>query len=130
MKFFSIVMFLLIPTVLFGVDDPYDTISIKPMGVNYSKYQGTDKLYIVGECDGLVGNQIVVFQNRPSFEYFENNETFNEEQKELENAIWSEILDNDAEPIIVKGRWHQYNDRMVFLCHQILQLNKNNPKVP
>jgi len=130
MKFFPIVLFLLFPTILFGGDDEYDTISIKPLGVNYSKYQGTNKLYIVGECDGMVGNQIVVFQNRPSFEYFENNETFNVEQKELENAIWAEILDNDTEPIVVKGRWHQYNDRMVFLCHQILNINSNNPKVP
>jgi len=130
MKFFPIVLFLLFPTILFGGDDEYDTISIKPLGVNYSKYQGTNKLYIVGECDGMVGNQIVVFQNRPSFEYFENDETFNMEQKELENAIWTEILDNDTEPIVVKGYWHQYNDRMVFLCHQILKINSNNPKVP
>jgi len=130
MKFLPLVLLLLIPTMLFGEDDPYDTISIKPLGVNYSKYQGTNKLYIVGECDGMEGNQIVVFQNRPSFEYFEDNETFKVEQKELEDAIWVEILDNDVEPIVVKGRWHQYNDRMVFLCHQILKLNDNSPKVP
>jgi hypothetical protein len=27
----------------------------------------------------------------------------------------------------VKGRWHQYNERMVFLCHQILKLNEQQP---
>lgn len=130
MKFLSILLLLSLPSVLFGVDDPYDTLSIRPIGVNYSKYAGTDKLYIVGECDGLEGNQIVVFQNRPSFEYFENNETFNTEQKALENAIWDEILDNDNEQIVVIGRWHQYNDRMVFLSHQILKLNDLTPQVP
>ena len=115
----------ILPLNLFGEGDGFDTLSIMPIGVDYSKYPGTDKLFIVGECEGMEGNQIVVFQNRPSFDFFENNETYKAEQKELENAIWAEILDKDSEPIVVKGRWHQYNDRKVFLCHQILQLNKN-----
>ncbi len=130
MKFLTLLFLLSLPTVLFGVDDSYDTLSIRPIGVNYSKYAGTDKLYIVGECDGMQGNQIVVFQNRPSFEYFESNDVFNTEQKALENAIWDEILDNDNEQIVVIGRWHQYNDRMVFLSHQIVKLNNVTPQVP
>ncbi len=117
-------MLFIFPLSLFGEDDDFDTLSIKPIGADYSKYPGTDKLYIVGECEGMEGNQIVIFQNRPCFDFFENNETYQEEQKELEKAIWVEILDNDSEPIVVKGRWHQYNDRTVFLCHQILKLNK------
>ena len=118
-------LFFILPLNLFGEGDDFDTLSIKPIGVDYSKYPGTDKLFIVGECEGMEGNQVVVFQNRPSFDFFENNEAYKAEQKELENAIWAEILDNDSEPIVVKGRWHQYNDRKVFLSHQILQLNKN-----
>ena len=120
-------LFFILPLNLFGEGDDFDTLSIKPIGVDYSKYPGTDKLFIVGECEGMEGNQVVVFQNRPSFDFFENNEAYKAEQKELENAIWAEILDNDSEPIVVKGRWHQYSDRKVFLCHQILQLNKNKP---
>jgi hypothetical protein len=114
----------ILPLSLYGENDEFDTLSIKPIGVDYSKYSGNDKLYIVGECDGMEGNQIVVFQNRPSFDFFENDEAYKEEQKELEQAIWAEILDHDAEPIMVKGRWHQYNDKMVFLCHEILKMNK------
>ena len=113
------------PISLFGETGEFDTLSIKPIGVDYSKYTGNDKLYIVGECEGMSGNQIVIFQNRPSFDFFEKNETYKEEQKELEKAIWEEILDNDEETIVVKGRWHQYNNRMVFLCHQILEMNKS-----
>ena len=121
----NVFLFLLfiLPLSLFGGNDSYDTLSILPIGVDYSKYLGTDKLYIVGECEGRVGNQIVIFQNRPSFDFFEDNQHYNDEQLELEKEIWSEILDKDAEPIVVKGRWHKYNDRMVFLCHQILSLN-------
>lgn len=115
----------ILPLSVFGENDSYDTLSIRPIGVDYSKYPGTDKLYIVGECEGMAGNQIVIFQNRPSFDFFENNQNYSTEQIELEKAIWSEILDSDSEPIVVKGRWHKYNDRMVFLCHQILSLNKN-----
>jgi hypothetical protein len=111
----------------FAVEGEYETISVKPIGVDYSKYSGIDKLYMVGECAGMTGNQIVVFQNRPSFDFFENDETYCDEQKELEQAIWSEILDCDSEAIVVKGRWHQYNERMVFLCHQILKLNEQQP---
>jgi hypothetical protein len=112
------------PAMLFGSDDDFDTLSIKPIGVDYSKYQGMNKLYIVGECDGMTGNQIVIFQNRPSFDFFDSDEAYVDEQKELEKAIWEEILDHDAEPIVIKGRWHQYNDRMVFLCHRIVRMNK------
>jgi hypothetical protein len=112
-----------LPLSLFGEDDDFDTLSIKPIGVDYSIYPGIDKLYIVGECEGMEGNQIVVFQNRPSFDFFEDNETYEAEQKELEKAIWEVIHDKDAEPIELKGVWHQYNERMVFLCHQILKLN-------
>lgn len=108
----------------------YDTLEIKPLGLDYSKYSGTDKLYIVGECEGMTGNQIVVFQNRPSFDYFESNESFKVEQKELEKVLWAEILDEDSEPIVVKGRWHEYNGRMVFLSHQILQINKKHVAIP
>lgn len=123
----SILLSLLIalPITLLGEDDEYDTLSIKPIGVDYSKYSGTDKLFMVGECDGKKGNQIVIFQNRPSFDFFEKDDTYKEEQKELENAIWAEILDNDTEPMVIKGKWHEYNDRMVFLCHQILKMDKN-----
>ena len=119
--FFSILISL--PISLFGETDEYDTLSIKPIGVDFSKYPGNDKMYIVGECEGMVGNQIVIFQNRPSFDFFEKNETYKEEQKELEKAIWEEILDNDEESIVLKGKWHNYNDRVVFLCHQILKMN-------
>jgi hypothetical protein len=105
------------------------TLTIRPIGVDYSKYSGTNKLFMVGECKGLSGNQVVVFQNRPSFDYFENDQTYKNEQKELESAIWSEILDKDDEPMILKGRWHKYQDRMVFLCHKIVQLNRANQKV-
>jgi len=117
------VLFIAFPISLFG-EDVYDTLSIKPIGIDYSKYPGNDKMYMVGECDGMEGNQIVIFQNRPTFEFFEKNEIYKDEQKELEKAIWAEILDDDSEPIIVKGKWHQYDDRMVFLCHQILKMNK------
>ena len=113
-----------LPISLIGGGDEYDTLSIKPIGVDYSKYTGTNKLFMVGECEGMKGNQIVVFQNRPAFDFFEKNEIYKDEQKELEKAIWVEILDNDTEPIVVKGKWHEYNDRMVFLCHQILKMNK------
>jgi len=113
-----------LPLTLLGGDDEFDTLSIKPIGVDYSKYSGTNKLFMVGECKGLKGNQIVVFQNRPSFDFFEENQTYKEEQAELEKAIWAEILDNDNEAIIVKGKWHEYNERMIFLCHQIVKMNK------
>lgn len=113
-----------LPLTLLGGDDEFDTLSIKPIGVDYSKYSGTNKLFMVGECKGLKGNQIVVFQNRPSFDFFEENQTYKEEQAELEKAIWAEILDNDNEAIIVKGKWHEYNERMIFLCHQIVKINK------
>ena len=112
------------PFLLFGETEEFDTLSIKPIGVDYSKYTGVDKLYIVGECEGMKGNQIVIFQNRPSFDFFEKDEIYKDEQKELEKALWEEILDNDEEKIVVKGKWHNYNNRYVFLCHQILQLNK------
>ena len=115
---------LLSPIVLLGEDDEFDTLSIKPIGLDYSKYSGIDKMYIVGECEGLEGNQIVIFQNRPAFDFFQKNDDYQVEQKELEKAIWAEILDHDAESIVVKGKWHAYNDRMVFLCHQILKMNK------
>jgi hypothetical protein len=108
----------------FAVDDEFETISVKPIGVDYSKYSGINKLYMVGECDGMTGNQIVVFQNRPSFDFFENDDSYRVEQQELEKAIWSEILDSDSEPIVVKGRWHRYNERMIFLCHQILKMDE------
>ena len=113
-----LVIFLVaLPIALIGGADEYDTLSIKPIGVDYSKYAGTNKLYMVGECEGMKGNQIVIFQNRPAFDFFEKNEGYKDEQKELEKAIWVEILDHDTEPIIVKGKWHEYNDRMIFLCH-------------
>jgi hypothetical protein len=112
------------PFLLFGETDEYDTLSIKPIGVDYSKYTGVDKLYIVGECEGMEGNQIVIFQNRPCFDFFEKDETYRDEQKELEKALWEEILDNDEEKIVVKGKWHKYNNRAAFLCHQILKMNK------
>lgn len=115
-----------LPFTLLGENDEYDTLSIIPIGVDYSKYSGTNKLFIVGECKGMHGNQIVVFQNRPAFDFFEINETYKDEQKELEKAIWKEILDNDSEPIVIKGKWHEYNDRMIFLSHQILKMNKND----
>lgn len=118
-----VALFFIIPLNLFGETDEFDTISVKPIGVNYSKYSGVDKLYLVGECDGKKGNQIIVFQNRPSFDFFENNETYKAEQEDLEKAIWAEILDNDSEPMIIKGKWHEYNERMIFLCHQILKMN-------
>jgi hypothetical protein len=123
-KLISVSLLLLMPTVLFGNDDDYDTISIKPIGLNYSKYQGVNKLYVVGECEGMVGNQVVIFQNRPSFDFFNDDQEYSDEQKELEKVLWQEILDKDAKPIVVRGRWHRYNDKMVFLCHQILHLNK------
>lgn len=125
-----VALFFIIPLNLFGETDEFDTISVKPIGVNYSKYSGVDKLYLVGECDGKKGNQIIVFQNRPSFDFFENNEAYKAEQKDLEQAIWAEILDNDSEPIIVKGIWHEYNERMVFLCHQILKMNSESQPNP
>ena len=117
----------LAPLNLIGGNDDFDTLSIKPIGVDYSKYSGTDKLFLVGECEGMDGNQVVIFQNQPSFEFFENNETYKEEQKDLEQTIWTEILDNDSEAIVVKGRWHKYNEKMVFLCHQILKINEYVP---
>lgn len=117
----------LAPLNLIGGNDDFDTLSIKPIGVDYSKYSGTDKLFLVGECEGMDGNQVVIFQNQPSFEFFENNETYKEEQKDLEQTIWTEILDNDSEAIVVKGRWHKYNEKMVFLCHQILKINEYAP---
>lgn len=119
------VVFILIPISMFGGDkNEYDTIKIKPIGVDYSKYSGTDKLFMVGECEGRKGNQVVIFQNRPSFDFFDNDESYKEEQKELEQAIWNVILDQDAEPMVIRGRWHQYQDRTVFLCNQILKINK------
>ena len=123
-RLFVVVAILVFPLSLMGNDVKYDTLTIKPIGVEYSKYPGINKLYIVGKCEGMEGNQIVVFQNRPSFDYFESDEAYKSEQSELEMAIWAEILDLKANPIIVKGRWHQYNDRMVFLCHQIIKMNK------
>ncbi len=125
-----IILFFLYPFVNIAEDNS-DTqiLTIRPIGVDYSKYLGTNKLYIVGECKGLSGNQVVIFQNRPSFDYFENDQSFKDEQKELELAIWSEILDKDDEPMILKGRWHTYQGKMVFLCHQILHLNQNKQKV-
>ena len=123
---FLLAVLFVLPISLFGEVDDYDTLSIKPIGVDYSKYPGTDKLYMVGECEGLEGNQVVVFQNRPSFDFFEKNDTYQQEQRELEKEIWNEILDNDSEPIIVKGKWHEYNNKMVFLCHQILKMNKTS----
>lgn len=119
-----LILFIAIPMSLFGENDDFDTLSIKPIGIDYSKYPGNDKMYIVGECEGMEGNQIVIFQNRPTFDFFENSDTYKVEQKELEKAIWGEILDHDSEPILVKGKWHQYNDRRVFLCHQILKIDK------
>jgi hypothetical protein len=124
-RIISITLLLLAPIVLFGIDDEYDTISIKPIGLNYSKYQGVNKLYVVGECEGMTGNQVVIFQNRPSFDFFNDDKEYADEQKELEKALWQEILDKEAEPIVVMGRWHRYNDKMVFLCHQILHMNKH-----
>ena len=125
MKILVIALVLLVSFTVQGNDNGYDTLAIKPIGLSYSKYNGTDKLYVVGEVAGMTGNQVVVFQNRPSFEYFEKNDEYLLEQKQLEDAIWEEILDGDDEAIIVTGRWHKYNDRMVFLSHQILQINKN-----
>lgn len=113
-----------------GNDEEYETLAIKPIGVDYSKYQGINKLYMVGECEGMPGNQIVIFQNRPSFDYFENDTTYIEEQRELEKALWQKILKHDNDPILVKGRWHRYNDRMVFLCHQIIRMNPAIPANP
>jgi hypothetical protein len=123
-RFLLSMVFVLVPMVIFGGDNEYDTINIKPIGVDYSKYSGTNKLFMVGECDGKPGNQIVIFQNRPSFDYFENDEAYLSEQKELEKAIWKEILDHDMEPMLLKGRWHRYQDRVVFLCHQILKMDQ------
>ena len=123
------VLLIALPISLFGENNNFDTLSIKPIGIDYSKYPGNNKMYMVGECEGMVGNQIVIFQNRPAFDFFESNDTYEVEQKELEKAIWGEILDHDSEPILVKGKWHQYNDRMVFLCHQILKMNKR-PLLP
>ena len=123
------VLLIALPISLFGENNNFDTLSIKPIGIDYSKYPGNNKMYMVGECEGMVGNQIVIFQNRPTFDFFESNDTYEVEQKELEKAIWEEILDHDAEPILVKGKWHQYNNRMVFLCHQILKMNKK-PLLP
>lgn len=120
---------LILPISLFGETDEYDTIFIKPIGVDYSKYPGNDKMYIVGECEGMEGNQIVIFQSRPCFDFFEKNESYKLEQQELEKAIWAEILDKDEESIMVKGKWHKYNNRNVFLCHQILKMNKE-PLIP
>ncbi len=126
-KFLFLILSFALPATLFGESDKLDTISIKPIGLDYSKYAGTDKLFIVGECEGMEGNQIVIFQNRPSFEFFNNDEVYKAEQKELEQAIWKEILDNDDEPIILTGRWHQYNGRKVFLSQQILKINEGTP---
>ncbi len=117
----------LIPMNLFGENEVYDTLSITPIGVDYSKYAGMDKLFMVGECEGMTGNQVVVFQNRPSFDFFEADQTYGDEQKELEQAIWEEILDKDTEPIVLKGRWHSFNNRMIFLSHQILKINTIHP---
>ena len=113
------------PILSFGKDTNSDTLTIKPIGVDYSRYPGNHKLYIVGECDGMNGNQIVVFQNRPSFAFFESNETYTEEQKELEKAIWQMIHDNET--MQVQGKWHTYNNRMIFLCHRILKMKKAVP---
>jgi hypothetical protein len=129
-RFFLIIAVILFPISLMGNDQKYDTLTIKPIGVEYSKYPGINKLYIVGKCEGMDGNQIVVFQNRPSFDYFESDEAYKSEQSELEKAMWAEILDQKADPIIVKGRWHEYNDRMVFLCHQIIKMNKLSEPIP
>ena len=124
-RFLISAVFVLIPIAMFGGDkNEYDTIKIRPIGVDYSKYSGTDKLFMVGECEGMNGNQVVIFQNRPSFDFFNNDETYKEEQKELEQAIWNVILDQEAEPMVIKGRWHQYQDRTVFLCHKIIKINK------
>ena len=129
-RFLFIVVFALSPMLIAAENsNDMDTITIRPIGVDYSKYSGVNKLFMVGECMGKQGNQVVIFQNRPSFDYFENDHTYKEEQKELEQAIWSEILDQDNEPMILKGRWHKYQDRKVFLCHQILQINRDRAKV-
>ena len=122
-KFLLLILSFALPATLLGESDKLDTISIKPIGLDYSKYAGTDKLFMVGECEGMEGNQIVIFQNRPSFEFFNEDEVYKAEQKELEQAIWKEILDNDDEPILIKGRWHEYEGRRVFLSHQILKIN-------
>ena len=119
------VLFLAFPGIVFGGEDDFDTITIKPIGVDYSKYSGTDKLFMVGECESVPGNQIVIFQNRPSFDFFENDQTYVDEQKELEKAIWAQIHRKDAEPMVLKGRWHKFNEKMVFLCHQIMKMEKN-----
>ncbi len=124
-KIFAAILLILVPSVLFGNDEENDTLSIKPIGLNYSKYHGVNKLYMVGACEGMTGNQVVIFQNRPSFDFFNDDQEYTDEQKELEKALWQEILDKDAKPIVVRGRWHQYNDKMVFVCHQILQMNKH-----
>lgn len=125
MRTFIAALFILIPISIFGGDRTEDdTLKIRPIGLDYSKYSGTNKLFMVGECEGLTGNQIVIFQNRPSFDFFENDETYKDEQKELEQAIWKLILDQDAEPMVLKGRWHEYQDRTVFLCHKILKIDK------
>ena len=118
-----ITAFAFAPIVLPGEDDEMDTICVKPIGVDYSKYAGTDKLYMVGECEGMKGNQVVIFQNRPSFDFFDDDKAYMDEQKALEQAIWSEINDDDDEPITIEGRWHQYNGRKVFLSHKILKIN-------
>lgn len=123
-RFVFLFLLFVVPVSLFGGDNELDTLSIKPIGVDYSKYPGNNKMFIVGECEGMEGNQIVIFQNRPTFDFFEKDETYHAEQKELEKAIWDEILDHDSEPIVVEGRWHEYNDRKVFLCHKILEFNK------
>jgi hypothetical protein len=124
-RILTAILLIFVPAVLFGTDDGYDTISIKPIGLDYSKYHGINKLYVVGECEGMTGNQVVIFQNRPSFDFFNDDQEYSEEQKELEKALWLEILDKDAKPIVVMGRWHRYNDKMVFVCHQILRMNKH-----
>ena len=121
-KYFLLFVLIASPAFLFGEDNGYDTLTIRPIGVDYSKYSGNDKLYLVGECEGMKGNQIVVFQNRPSFDFFENDQSYKEEQKQLERAIWDVILQKES--IVVKGIWHKYNDREVFLCHQIIKMNK------
>ncbi|NJN24675.1 MAG: hypothetical protein HC819_01100 [Cyclobacteriaceae bacterium] len=123
-RLYVLIIFVSLPMSLFGHDNEYDTLAIKPIGVEYSKYPGINKLYIVGQCEGMEGNQVVVFQNRPSFDFFENDNDYQEEQSALEKAMWAEILDHNAAPILVKGRWHQYSDRMVFLCNQIIRMNK------
>ena len=122
LRYIFLVVFIASPGLMFGVDDRSDTLTIKPIGVDYSKYSGNNKLYIVGECEGMKGNQIVVFQNRPSFDFFENDETYKEEQKVLEKEIWNVILEKDS--MIVKGVWHEYHDRRVFLCHKIIKMKK------